>query len=177
MGTDVAVDDIERVSVFVGLGVSHVETGADARTDIDGVRHGDGSSLLGHGLDDLGDVRAMDILHGDIIAVIDATQVIDLGNIVVVDANDDAGLVDEHGDKLIVFGEVGEDFFDGHRFFEAPDAGHGGTIDLGHAPTSDQLMEGVLAKLLRQLNSHESTVRGIVGAVDGGLWETSLQVP
>ena len=59
----------------------------------------------------------------------------------------DLGLVDEHLDKFLVAGEVGENAFDGDFFLKAMSAVELTSKNLGHSSNADALEQGVLAEL------------------------------
>ena len=91
-------------------------------------------------------------LHGDVVDAAIAPEVVDLGDVGVVELDRDLRLVDEHADELAVLGDVGEDALDRHLALEAGDSGEPGAEHLGHASGVDALEQRVTPELrVRQL--------------------------
>ena len=88
----------------------------------------------------------MDVLERDEEAVVDLTEVEDLGDVRVLQLHGDLRLVDEHRDELVVLGDVRQDALDGDQALEALDAEGLRLEDLGHPPDVDPLEEVVLAE-------------------------------
>jgi hypothetical protein len=86
------------------------------------------------------------VLQRDEEAVLDLTEVEDLGDVRVLQLHGDLRLVDEHRDELLVLGDVRQDAFDGEQPLEALDAEGLGLEYLGHASDVDPLEEVVLAE-------------------------------
>src|SRR5690554_2972320 len=134
-------------------------------------------------LDDPRQIDSMDKFHGDIIGAIDAAKVVHLGDIEMVDADDDSSFIDEHRDKFLAFREVRQDFFNGNGFFKPANARHCGAIDLGHPTTSDKLVQGVRTESLRKGFRHKiagSLAESVPGCLQllGALTnERSLSLP
>ena len=99
----------------------------------------------------------------------EVTEIVNLGDVPVVQLDGDHRLVLEHGDELIVLGDVRQDPLDGHGPLEALDAVLLGLVDLGHAPNADAFEQEIRAELHWQVQSDapgimEDTPRARAGA-------------
>ena len=124
-----------------------VEPLADLHDDVAGL--GDRHrlpELLGS-LEDGPEVPAGDVLESDVKAVLLVTQVVDLGDVAVVELDGDLRLVLEHRDELVVLGDVREDALDRDRALEALDPILLGLVDLGHAADAHALEQQVRSVL------------------------------
>ena len=82
---------------------------------------------------DRAQVAAVDVLHRDVVALLDPAEVEDLDDVRVGEAGHHLGLVHEHVQELLVLREVRQDALDRDDLLEALDAGALGLEDLGHA--------------------------------------------
>ena len=74
----------------------------------------------------------MDVLHGDVVAAVDLSEVEDLDDVRMGEAGDHLGLVDEHVHEFLVVREVGQDPLHRHDLLEPLDPAALGAEDLGH---------------------------------------------
>ncbi len=140
------MDDVQVAPAGVALAVRVVEPVADARHDEGGEvqRHALAAAL--EPLEDRAQVLARHVLHRDVVGIVDLSQVEGLGEVGVAELGSDLRLVDEHLDELFVFGDGGEDAFDGDDLLEALHSHRLGFVDLGHPAHVDALEEEVLAE-------------------------------
>src|SRR5262249_20988961 len=163
---DVAVDDVEGPTVLADEVVRVVQALRDARRDVDRVRHRDALVRLLAATEDLRQVLAADVLHGDEVAPLGAADVYRVDDARVLEKDRELALADEHVDEARLARELrshalhGEDL---HRFrrlrFASPPAGRSPTgpparlraraVNLGHAAARDEPEELVLAERRR----------------------------
>src|SRR5207247_1633977 len=98
LGRDVAVDDVQVHPAPVLLAVRVVQALADLGRDVR--RLGDGHARVpgAEAVQDGAEVRAGDVLHGDVEGVVVLPQLVDVHDVGVVQLHADPRLVDEHGD-------------------------------------------------------------------------------
>ena len=144
---DIAVDDVEVAAVLVALVVRVVEALGDLHDDEASLGDRHRPALLLAPREDVAQVLAGDVLEGDVEAVALLTQIVDLGDVPVVELAGDLGLVLEHRDELVILRDVGQDPLDGHDALEALDAVLGGLVHLSHATHADALDQLVRAEL------------------------------
>ena len=106
-----------------------------------------GLLTLAAGVEKTSEVLSGNVLHGDEVIIVDLAQIVDVGDVLVIQLGGELGLVDEHVDEVLVLGGLGEDLLDGDTLLEALDPLSARLPDLGHTPQPDALLEGVLAKL------------------------------
>ena len=145
-GGDVAMDDGERLTDGAGGVVGKVEAAEDLNGDVDGDGDRDAELGAGAGCEEVEEVFAGDILHGDEVLPLDLSEVVDLDHVGVVEPDGDTGLVDEHADEVGVFCERGEDDLDGALFGEAVGALKHAAEDVGHAASTDAIDEDELTE-------------------------------
>ena len=133
LGADVAVHDLHRPPLLVLLAVGVLEGGADLAHHAQAQVEGHAQPLLPRALHDRAQVAAVDVLHRDVVALLDPPEVEDLHDARVGEARHHLGLVDEHVEELLVVGEVGQDALQRHDLLEALDARPLRLEDLGHA--------------------------------------------
>ena len=146
LGADVPVHDLHRGAVGALLVVGVVEALCDPGPDVG--HEGDRQPVAGLAevVVERQQIPPADVLHGDVVVVLDPPKIKDLGDVVVGELHGHLGLADEHVDELLILGEVGEDPLDGHEAAEALHAKGPGLEDLGHAADADALEEQVLAE-------------------------------
>ena len=94
--------------------------------------------------------RAVDVLHGDEVDLIDHAQFVDRDDIAVAQRHQDLGLGHEHVDELAVAGQLGMDLLDDERLLESSRTDELGRVDLGHTASGDLVGQEVLAEGGRQ---------------------------
>ena len=104
---DVAMDDGEGRAVDVALAVGVIEPCAQLLDDVGRDVDGHVDALLAEAAHDPKEIRAVDILHRNEVALIVLTEIKDLGDVDVVEAHRDLRFVDQHLDELIIIGVVG----------------------------------------------------------------------
>jgi hypothetical protein len=113
--------------------------------DVDGELDRVALSARRLGPEDLGEVPAVHVLHGDEVGVVGPAEVEDLDDVGVAQGHRDLRLVDEHVDEGRVLAELGEDALDDDELLEALHAVGLRLVYLGHPAPSDELEELVLA--------------------------------
>ena len=93
---------------------------------------GTATPALAGAAEDGAQVAAMDVLHGDVVAAVDLSEVEDLDDVRMREAGDHLGLVDEHVHEFLVVREVGQDPLHRHDLLEPLDAAALGAEHLGH---------------------------------------------
>ncbi len=131
----------------VALAVRVVERGGDLRGDEQRELRLHRLSALLAAAEDGFQIVAIDVLHGDVVGVLDLAEVVDVDDVVVVELRGQLGLIDEHLDEVLVVRQMGKDLLDGDRLLESFDAAHPRLPDLGHAARGDLLDHHVLAEL------------------------------
>ena len=89
---------------------------------------------------------AADILHGDVVIAVDLPHLLDLDDVVVVEARDELRLAEEHVEVVALIEVVGEDPFDDEQLLEAGRTALLRKKDLAHAPRSELAQQNVLAE-------------------------------
>src|SRR5262249_27755654 len=97
-------------------------------------------------LEDDAQVAPPDVLEGDVVERVDHAEVEDLRDVGVVQLDGDLGLVDEHGDEVLVLRDAGEDALHRHHALEPLHPESLRPEDLGHAADVDALEERVFAE-------------------------------
>lgn len=82
-------------------------------------------------------IDAVDVLHREEVVVANFTELEDLDDVRVVEADGDLGFVDEHGDEAWLLRMAGENAFDNELFGEAFGAKTACQIHLGHAACAE----------------------------------------
>ena len=152
VGAQVTVDDAQRAAVLVlqVVGVGQATQGGGHRVDRQRDRHHPALGL--EGPPDPGQVAAVDVLHGDEPVAVGAVQLVDLDDVGVVEADRDAGLVDEHGHQPRAARQGRADALDHQPLLEALDPEGPRQEHVGHATLSDALQDLVSADLCGQLH-------------------------
>ena len=153
---------LQLAPLGVALVVRVVQALADLHDDVAGhARSAATSPLLRMRSKIDAQVAAVHVLEGDEEAVLDLTEVEDLGDVRVLQLHGDLRLVDEHRDELFVLGDVRQDALDGQQTLEPLDAECLGLEDLGHTSDVDPLEEVVLAERdgLLQLGHNTREIR------------------
>ena len=156
LGADVAVDQVHLPAGVVPLVMGVVQPLADLHDDEGGL--GDGHDLA-HGstaVEDGPQVLAVDVFQGDEVGAVHFAQVEDLGDVGVVQLDRDLGLIDEHGDELFIFCDVGQDLLDRDEALKPLHAVGLTTEDLGHTSNGDPLKEVVFSERYRPLHFRPS---------------------
>ncbi len=148
----VTVHDVERLAVEAVLLVRVCEPRAAPEHDRERVLEREGRHLLLlHLPHDRAQVLAVDVLHGDEVLSLEHADVVDVGDVRVVQRGRDASLVEEHLDEVGVLRQVGKDALDDDQLLEAGHRALDAEEELGHATEREPADEGVLAEALRHL--------------------------
>jgi hypothetical protein len=155
-------DAQERAVAVAGLGVSEVEPGEDRAHDGAGhdVRYLDtgGARAAQH----LAQRHAVDVLHGEEVAPIDATEVEGLHDVGVHQASAELGLAAEARDEVRVVGQMGVDDLHGRRAREAALRAVGREPHHSHAAVREPALQVVLAEQVAGARvAHQATERGV----------------
>ncbi len=97
---------------------------------------------------------APDELHGDVIQIVDLTEVINLHNVNMHQIRHQFGLSDEHLDKILVVRQVLADGLNGYLFFKSLHPMPGCLEHLSHSARSnflDELIGGMVLEELKQI--------------------------
>ena len=130
----------------VALVVRVVQALAQLHDDVAGHRHRDLFATRTSAVEDRAHVLAVDVLEGDEVAVVDPTQVENLGDVRVRQLHGDLRLVDEHRDELFILGNGGQDAFDRNHALEPLHTGGLRLEDLRHPADVDALEKVVLTE-------------------------------
>ena len=128
----------------------------NAGCGMDRQRQGEPLSLgtqLPHGP---GQIAPVNVLHGDVVVVLDPSQVEDLHDIRVREQGRDLGLQNKHLNKSPGLGEARENPLDDQPLLKPLHTEGAGQVHLGHAPQSDALEKLVVPKPARQLHAPAS---------------------
>jgi hypothetical protein len=157
VGADVAVDDVHRLAAMVAGGVGRGEAGHDAARDPGGRQWRQPLTARLHRPQDVDEVAAIDVLDGHEVGAVHLTEVEELDDVLVLETDRDAGLVDEHRHEGSARRVLGQDALD--------DAGAGDAAkprpreeDLRHAPHGEEFAQLVTAK--GDGLAHEATLPG-----------------
>ncbi len=97
----------------------------------------------------LGQILALDKLHGNEVVVILLAKFVYLDDTRMVEGRCNTGLIDKHGNEFLVLGHVRQDFLDHQEAFESCGAEGLGQVNLGHAAYCQLLEQMILAKWCR----------------------------
>ena len=112
MRAHVAMDDAERMALFVGRLVRAVEPAGDLHRDRHGVLERNPPALPQHA-DGLREGCTMHPLHDEVVAAALLTKLLDADDVRVVDTRREDGLVDEHAGEALLGREVIVNHLDG----------------------------------------------------------------
>lgn len=104
-------------------------------------------------------VAPVQMLHGDVVAGTDLSEIVDLDHIGVIQVNADFGFVDEHPNKAGILRELGPNPLDNQLLLESRDSEAPREENLRHSPGGDPVQEFILSEGCRQL--HGSPDRAI----------------
>jgi hypothetical protein len=93
---DVAVDDVHRATADVARLMGVAEALAELDREVDDVREREDPPLGAQLVDDVAQRLAADVLHGDVVVAVDLAHLVDLDDVVVVEARDELRLGEEH---------------------------------------------------------------------------------
>src|SRR3972149_995569 len=93
-------------------------------------------------------VFAHDIFHGNVVEILQMTQIKDLDDVLVSQQGGQLGLIDKHRDEFGVLGKMGKNPLDGHDLFKALKAALLGEVDLGHTAGAYFIDEKVFPEML-----------------------------
>ncbi|HEY2744561.1 MAG TPA: hypothetical protein VGL86_08055 [Polyangia bacterium] len=134
---DVAMDDAERLAVFVGLAMRVVERLGDLLAEIRAQAEGNARVVLDGGVEQAQKVDAFDVLHGEEIGGADLSVAERLHDVRVVQVDGDLGLVLEHAPELGRLGERGMDLLDDQDLGEPLRKRLAREEDLGHSARAE----------------------------------------
>jgi hypothetical protein len=137
MWRDVPMDETENLSGLPSKLVRCVQSISGVCADTRSKLGSDGRSPLLGTAHDLPQWLAMEVLHRNPIGVVILSKVEHLGDIGVVDARGDAGLVEEHVHELVIFDEMGMDALNGDPLLKATRAVHSSEMHARHAADAD----------------------------------------
>ena len=89
----------------------------------------------------------MEVLHGEEEVAVLLADVVDLGDVRVIEDGGQPRLLQEHPDQLVVRRELGKDSLEDDVLLEALDAGRAREVDLRHATEGDPVEHSVLTEL------------------------------
>jgi hypothetical protein len=130
--TDVAVDQAERLAVVADQLVGEVAAGGGADDDRQRVGQRQLAALLGQLAEQRAAVVAVQVLHRVVVEAALLAEVVDVGDVRVIERRGVARLVQEHPHELGVLGEARQDPLHDDVLGEAGQAGHARQVDLGH---------------------------------------------
>jgi hypothetical protein len=142
------MDEAERAAFVVGLGVRVVERLGELQQDADGDVDRRRARDLPRVAEDATDVAPVDVLHRDEVLGADATELVDLDDVVVVEQRGQLGLADERLDEARVLREVRQQALERDDPLEAFDAALEGAVHRGHPANAQSLVHEVRAELL-----------------------------
>lgn len=150
---DVAVDNIERFAVWVGRAMREAEPLEHLHGDKKHQIQRDFQVLLGTARQDLQQILAAHILHGDIILALNLAEIEDLHHIGMVQTYRDFGLVDKHLNELIIVDKAGQNKLDREFFLEAGRPESLRAKDLGHTAGADLIKQDISPKFCAFANA------------------------
>jgi hypothetical protein len=121
--------------------VSGVQAGSGARDHGQCLRQRDALVATGRGLQDAAHVLAVDVLHREEVAAVPLPDVVDLGDVRVLQRRRQPRLVEEHADEVAVLRELRQDALEDHDLLEALDAARTRQVQLGHPATRESAQE------------------------------------
>ncbi len=143
---DVAMDETDVLAVFVLEGVGVGEARADLLRHVRGDLGRDAPPAAADEARDAAHVEAAEHLHGDVIGAT-FTAVLEAPNdVLVLEAGDELGLVDEHVDEVTAGGDLGEHPLDGDDPGEPGAPQRPGGVDLRHPAGGETLNEEKASK-------------------------------
>ena len=144
---DVAVHDVELLSLPVAPAMRVVECGGHFARDVDGERDGQREIELASGAEDRLQVGPFDIFHRDEVAArLNLAEVVDVHDVRMVQLGRELRLVGEHRDELVIVRDVRQDLLDRDDLLEAFHAGAARAKELGHPSARDLFEELVLTE-------------------------------
>jgi hypothetical protein len=137
------VDDVQRPARAVDQGVSVVESrarrGDHLRRELDGRQLLRAPALLDH----RGQVVARQVLHGQVVLGLRLAEVVDVGDVGMVQARGDPRLVQEDLDELVYLAQLGEDPLEHHHLLHPARSTLHRQVDLRHAPAGEPAQDAV----------------------------------
>ncbi len=146
LGADVTVHDAELMAVGIAFVVGVVQAFTQLHDDIADLIDAQLLAVLDRTVKDRSEVSPGNILHGDVVLLVDMTEVEDLGDVGVGELPCDLGFIDEHRDELVILGDGWQDALDGQDTLKTLDTKGFGLEDLCHASCIDLFQEVVFAE-------------------------------
>ena len=145
---DIAMHDVQRPTAAILLTMRIIEPGAGLHRHVR--RRVDRHALapVAQALEHPIQVAPVDVLHRDVVVLVDLAEVEDLPDVAVRQLHRDARLVDEHLDEVGILAVPRMQPLDREDLLEPAQTGCLGLEDLGHATDGDAFEEDVSAKLL-----------------------------
>jgi len=131
-----------KIGEFVGI----IKTRAGPGGDVQSVLQPEGSAFFFGLAEDMAEVVADEVFHGDEIRIFHEPEVINLDDVLVVQEGGQFGLVDEGGYQVFFSGKVGQDPLDGDKLLKALRARDFGPVQLGHPSYGYAFQEEVFSK-------------------------------
>ena len=144
---DVTMDESHLLPFEVVFAMRVVERRGDLRSDEE--REVDRNRLIAflRFLQDRLQIRTVDVLHGDVVRVLDLAEVVDMDDVVVIELRGELRFIDEHLDEVLIVGEVRKDLLDGHDLLKTFHAAHARFPHFRHATRGDFFQKDVLPEL------------------------------
>ncbi len=95
------------------------------------------------GLEQIAEMNASDVLHGEKKLVVDPSGVERLNDVGVRKPHRKPCLVDEEGSKLVVLRQVSAHDFQGNQLLGTPQGRHLGTVHLAHAALGNAIQDSI----------------------------------
>ena len=99
------------------------------------------------GLNDGGQIFTGQVLHGDVKAAFDFSEIVDANHVGVVDARGESRLVEEHLNELMVFAQLGKNDLQHRGLFKPVNPVLNREPNLRHASGGDAAKESVATEL------------------------------
>ena len=157
IGAEIAVNEMEGLTIAIGGNMGVVKTFEDINND--GDTDGKGQRDMGDNaaMEQIGKAEAIDVLHDDIVGVFCLAEVIDANDIGVLEACNQARLVDKHLDVISIAGDVRVKSLDGDFLLETLGANRAPQEDFSHPAVTDLIDHFVLFKMRFDRHAHAFT--------------------
>ena len=120
-------------AVLAAALVRVVQAGRRAADDHDRELERDRPAAAERGLEDRPRVLAVDVLHRHEVGAVGLIDLVDLGDVLVVERRGELGLVEEHRDEALIAGALAQDRLQHDVALERAEPGLARQIDLRHA--------------------------------------------
>jgi hypothetical protein len=146
----IAMDDADRTSVVGRSPVCIVQSAQGFGDHQERVLNGQRRLGAGAHAQELVEVEALDVLHGDVQKPVRLTQIVHLHDVGVIEQRGQLRFGDEQLREFAARRQAGQDLFDDHQTAGAEIGLRVGEKDVGHATPPDPIEQGVAPELARE---------------------------